>query len=140
MSEQEDLQPKLRQEAIDILHRLPSAEREALLIKCWMSHDARWFMAVAKEFGMPTTNRLNQIASHETGKVEAPGCRPRGLSTIIFWRRKFSSGFWVLIYLSIACIKSVTPSISLTSNTASPTTTHNGRASPTNTSAASLRG
>jgi len=71
MNDQEDLQPKLRQEAIDILQRLPSAEREALLIKCWMSHDARWFMAVAKEYGMPITNHLNKIASHETGKVEA---------------------------------------------------------------------
>ncbi len=72
MSDQENLQLKLRQEAMDILHRLSPAEREALLIKCWMSHDARWFMAVAKEYGMPTTNRLNQIASHELGKAEAP--------------------------------------------------------------------
>jgi len=72
MSEQQDLQPKLRQKAIDLLHRLPLAEREALLIKCSMSHDARWFMAVAKEYGIQVTNRLNQIASHEIGKVEAP--------------------------------------------------------------------
>jgi hypothetical protein len=71
MNDQENLQPKLRQEAINILHRLPPAEREALLIKCWMSHDARWFMAVTKEYGMQVTNRLNQIASHELGKVEA---------------------------------------------------------------------
>lgn len=54
-----------------MLGRLSPSEREALLIKCWMSHDARWFMAVAQEYGMETTNRLNQIAARETGKVEA---------------------------------------------------------------------
>jgi len=72
MNDQENLQLKLRQEAINILRRLPPAEREALLIKCWMSHDARWFMAVAKEYGMSVTNRLNQIAAREIGKAEAP--------------------------------------------------------------------
>ncbi|MBI4561616.1 MAG: hypothetical protein HY724_06185 [Candidatus Rokubacteria bacterium] len=36
-----------------------------------MSHDARWFMAVAGEYGMEVTNRLNRIAAHEIGKVEA---------------------------------------------------------------------
>lgn len=70
MNIQEDLKPKLRQEALEILSRLAPREREALLIKCWMSHDARWFMAVASEFGMEVTNRLNQIAAHEVGKAE----------------------------------------------------------------------
>jgi len=50
---------------------LGDAEREALLIKCWMSHDARWFMAVAGEFGLDAANRLNQVAAHEVGKAEA---------------------------------------------------------------------
>ncbi|MBI5956585.1 MAG: hypothetical protein HY871_06240 [Chloroflexi bacterium] len=36
-----------------------------------MSHDARWFMAVAQMFGIETANRLNQTAAHEEGKVEA---------------------------------------------------------------------
>lgn len=71
MSNQADLQPGLRQEAINILGRLVPSEREALLIKCWMSHDARWFMAVAGEYDLQVTNRLNQIAAHELGKVEA---------------------------------------------------------------------
>ena len=71
MSDQEDLQPKLRREANTILQRLPPSEREALLIKCWMSHDARWFMAAAREFGMPAANRLNQIAVQAIGKLEA---------------------------------------------------------------------
>src|SRR3972149_4618032 len=71
MSDQQDLQPALRQKASDILRALSPSEREALLIKCWMSHDARWFMAVAKECGMQVANRLNQIAAHEIGTVEA---------------------------------------------------------------------
>ncbi len=68
---QDDLRPAVAQEAAGILRRLSGPEREALLIKCWMSHDARWFMVVAKEFGLEVTNRLNQAAAHEVGKVEA---------------------------------------------------------------------
>ncbi len=41
-----------------------------LLIKGWMSHDARWFMAVAKHFGMDAANRLNQSVCRELGRVE----------------------------------------------------------------------
>jgi hypothetical protein len=51
---------------------LSSEEREALLIKLWMSHDARWFAAAAMECGMETANRLNQTAAHAVGKKEAP--------------------------------------------------------------------
>jgi hypothetical protein len=72
MSPQENLQPHLRQKAKDILaQQLTPSEREALLIKCWMSHDARWFTAVAGEFGLDVANRINKIAAHELGKVEA---------------------------------------------------------------------
>ena len=71
MSEQQDLQPQLRERANRILTTLSREEREALLIKCWMSHDARWFMAVAQAFGLEAASRLNQVASHEEGKVEA---------------------------------------------------------------------
>jgi hypothetical protein len=41
-----------------------------LLIKGWMSHDARWFMAVAKYFGIDAANRLNQLVCRELGQVE----------------------------------------------------------------------
>jgi hypothetical protein len=63
--------PGLGQRARDNLSKLSPAEREALLIRCWMSHDARWFMAVATEFGMEVANRVNQTAAHELGKAEA---------------------------------------------------------------------
>ena len=71
MISHEDFQTELRRKAGEILSRLSPSEREALLVKCWMSHDARWFMAVAGECGMEVTNRLNRIAAHEVGKVEA---------------------------------------------------------------------
>jgi len=41
-----------------------------LLIKGWMSHDARWFMAVANRFGMDAANQLNQMVCREIGRVE----------------------------------------------------------------------
>jgi len=71
MGGHDGLQPKLREKASEVLRRLSPSEREALLIKCWMSHDARWFMAVAKEYGMEAANRLNRVAAHEVGKAEA---------------------------------------------------------------------
>jgi len=41
-----------------------------LLMKGWMSHDARWFMAVADRFGIDTASRLNQMVARELGRVE----------------------------------------------------------------------
>ncbi len=72
MNRQDDLQPALRQQANEILRGLSPPEREALLIKNWMSHDARWFMAVAQTFGMAAVNRVNRIAAQELGRTEAP--------------------------------------------------------------------
>lgn len=50
-------------------HLSPETEKD-LLIKGWMSHDARWFMAVAERFGIEEANRLNQKVCRELGKVE----------------------------------------------------------------------
>jgi hypothetical protein len=71
MSDKEDMRGDLRQKAVERLDGLSPQERESLLIKNWMSHDARWFMAVARDFGIAATNRINQTAAHELGKVEA---------------------------------------------------------------------
>ena len=65
-------EPDLKKRARELKDRLSCDEREALLIKLWMTHDARWFAAAAMECGMETTNRLNQTAAHEVGKSEAP--------------------------------------------------------------------
>src|SRR3990170_3713026 len=72
MTDHEDLRAGLRQQAQDILGRLSPTEREALLIQNWMSHDARWFMAVAREYGLEAANRLNRIAARAVGEAEAP--------------------------------------------------------------------
>ena len=60
----------MRSDVKELLSRLPASEREALLIKGWMSHDARWFMAVADRFGIDAANQLNQIVCRELGRIE----------------------------------------------------------------------
>jgi hypothetical protein len=52
-----------------------SNPREALLVKSWLSHDARWFNAVAREFGLEAANRLNQAAVREAARNEAQRAR-----------------------------------------------------------------
>jgi hypothetical protein len=53
-----------------MVSRLSSEIQKDLLIKGWMSHDARWFMAVAEHFGIEHANRLNQKVARELGRVE----------------------------------------------------------------------
>ena len=48
----------------------PFEIQKDLLIKGWMSHDARWFMAVADRFGIEEANQLNQKVCRELGQVE----------------------------------------------------------------------
>jgi hypothetical protein len=50
---------------------IPPGERASLLVRCWMSHDARWFAAAAAAHGLAEANRLNQAAAREEGRVEA---------------------------------------------------------------------
>ncbi len=45
--------------------------REDLIRRAWYAHDARWFAAVAAEFGMDAANRLNRAAVRAVGQVEA---------------------------------------------------------------------
>jgi hypothetical protein len=48
-----------------------SDEREKELIrKCWYTHDARWFMSVAQEFGLEAANRLNKRVCRALGEAE----------------------------------------------------------------------
>ena len=48
-----------------------TAEQQAELLRsCWYSHDARWFMSVAQEYGMEAANRLNRRAVRALGQVE----------------------------------------------------------------------
>jgi hypothetical protein len=50
-----------------MLSCLSSEIERDLLIKGWMSHDARWFMAVAEDFGIEHANRLNQKVARDLG-------------------------------------------------------------------------
>ncbi len=72
MSDQQNLQPRLRAQANEILQRqLWTSERQELLTRCWTHHDVQWFMAVVREYGMEAANRLGQAATHAIGKAEA---------------------------------------------------------------------
>jgi hypothetical protein len=53
-----------------MLKSLSFDTQKDLLIKGWMSHDARWFMAVAEHFGIDAANRLNQSVCREIGRIE----------------------------------------------------------------------
>jgi len=54
------------------MSRLSHERREALLTKCWMAFDSRWFLAVAMAYGPEAACRLNKAVTHEVGKAEAP--------------------------------------------------------------------
>lgn len=73
MAEQQDRRPELMEKAKATMSKLSHEQREALLTKCWMAFDSRWFLAVAMAYGPEAACRLNQIVAHEVGKVEAPG-------------------------------------------------------------------
>jgi hypothetical protein len=53
-----------------MLSNLSFDSQKDLLIKGWMSHDTRWYMAVAEHFGIEAANRLNQMVARELGRVE----------------------------------------------------------------------
>ncbi len=44
------------------VRELTPKERETLLRRAWYGHDARWFAAVAAEFGIDAANRVNRKA------------------------------------------------------------------------------
>jgi EmrB/QacA subfamily drug resistance transporter len=50
---------------------LTPSEREQLLVSCWMAHDARWYMAVAKTYGIEAASAINVVAARDTGAAEA---------------------------------------------------------------------
>ena len=50
--------------------QLDEAAEHDLLRRCWYWHDARWFAAVAAEFGIDAANRLNRANVLALGQVE----------------------------------------------------------------------
>jgi hypothetical protein len=49
---------------------LSDEQEKELLRKCWYTHDARWFMSVAQEFGLDAANRLNKRTCRALGEAE----------------------------------------------------------------------
>ncbi len=49
---------------------LSPEERESFIRSCWYAHDARWFSAVAQEFGLEAANKLNKRACRALGEAE----------------------------------------------------------------------
>ncbi|HYA41234.1 MAG TPA: DUF6125 family protein [Syntrophobacteraceae bacterium] len=83
-AEHNDRRPHLRRKARRLLAALSAKEREGLLVRCWISHDARWYTAVARAFGIDAANKLNQFAARETGKIEAVRItRALGLAPVV---------------------------------------------------------
>jgi len=59
---------------------LSNETREDLVRRAWYSHDARWYSAVAEEFGLEAANRLNRRIVRVIGQIEA-GRLSRALGT-----------------------------------------------------------
>ena len=51
-------------------HELDHEAEQDLLRRCWYWHDARWFAAVAGEFGIDAANRINRANVLALGQVE----------------------------------------------------------------------
>jgi hypothetical protein len=49
---------------------LSDEQEKELLRKCWYTHDARWFMSVAQEFGLEAANRANKRTCRALGEAE----------------------------------------------------------------------
>ena len=53
---------------VDLLSPIKNEQRMDILRKTWLSHDARWQMAVFQECGWEKGNKLNQDVSRDIGK------------------------------------------------------------------------
>jgi uncharacterized membrane protein (DUF2068 family) len=51
--------------------KMTSDEREELLRKCWMTHEAMWFLQALQECGIETANKTNKAAVRSMGAIEA---------------------------------------------------------------------
>ena len=49
---------------------IPVSEREELLRKCWLSHDALWLYGVVERFGPEAANDLNKRTARTIGQTE----------------------------------------------------------------------
>jgi len=50
--------------------KLTPEQRERILRNIWLSHDGRWFLKSAEEFGFDTAAKLNLVVTESIGKTE----------------------------------------------------------------------
>lgn len=55
----------------DILDVMDKHQLKALLTRCWMTHDAMWFMNAVNEVGIEKANVMNRGAVRQMAAVEA---------------------------------------------------------------------
>ena len=53
------------------LDSIDKDQLKQLLLRCWMTHDAMWFLQSVNEVGIETANRLNRAAVRQMAAVEA---------------------------------------------------------------------
>ncbi len=53
------------------LEMIDKRELRELLNKCWMTHDAMWFVNCLEEFGIEKTNKINRAAVKDMAIIEA---------------------------------------------------------------------
>ncbi len=62
---------------------MQSNELKELLTRCWMTHDAMWFMATAQECGIETANKLNKAAIRGLAPIEIRRvCRAMAMKSV----------------------------------------------------------
>lgn len=79
---------------------LPQAEREELLRKNWMTHDAMWFLHTLQECGIEKTSQVNRAAVRSMGEIEARRLqRALGIEAIRTFAdlKRFLDGAWDLV-------------------------------------------
>jgi len=54
---------------INLLESISNEKKMEILRKNWMSHEARYQMAIVQEFGWEKANKINKTVIHEMGKV-----------------------------------------------------------------------
>lgn len=53
------------------MNKLVHNEWKELILKCWVTHDAMWFMHCLNAFGIARTNELNRAAVKSMAMIEA---------------------------------------------------------------------
>ncbi len=93
--------PEEKVTTMSVYPALTDEQEKEILRKCWYTHDARWFMSVAQEFGLEAANRLNRLTVRALGRTEGRRLlRAFGLSQVSSLEelvRLFDAGIRILV-------------------------------------------